>query len=178
MHCHPESLQGSAAAGTALVFHTLHLPQLDAAKNDGTLAHATISRRAHAAQLNAAGRHLARRHGFQVGSCTHRSGVSAPYAPRLRALACRRRRAWLRQGQNGSIQLRLLRSVRFCSAQCSSVQSHSAEFDRSRAVGVQFLREPPKAFMLQGGPHHSAASAAWRVGSLKLVGMCCSRAVE
>ena len=60
------SLQGGAAPGTALVFHTLHLPRLDAAKRDGTLAHATISRRAHVAQLNAAGRHLARRHGFQV----------------------------------------------------------------------------------------------------------------
>ena len=60
-------LQGGAAAGATLVFHTLHLPRLDASKADGTLAHATISRRSHVAQLNAAGRHLARRHGFQVG---------------------------------------------------------------------------------------------------------------
>jgi hypothetical protein len=59
-------VKGGAAAGAALVFHTLHLPRLDDSKKDGTLAHATISRRAHVAQLNAAGRHLARRHGFQI----------------------------------------------------------------------------------------------------------------
>lgn len=61
-------LQAGAPPGTKLVFHTLHLPRLDASKEDGTLAHATISRRSHVAQLNAAGRHLARRHGFQVGT--------------------------------------------------------------------------------------------------------------
>lgn len=64
----PVTLQDSAAPGTPLVFHTLHMPRLDADRRDGTLAHGTISRRAHVAQLNAAGRHLARRHGFEVSA--------------------------------------------------------------------------------------------------------------
>jgi hypothetical protein len=118
MHCSPSFLlQGGAAAGTALVFHTLHLPRLDAAKNDGTLAHATISRRSHVAQLNAAGRHLARRHSFQVGDYGHTCGRRSADKPQT----CLDHQGWqmaasalLNQAQLGSAFVPLS-SARFLS---------------------------------------------------------------
>jgi len=62
--------QAEAPKQTSLAFHTLHFPRLNGEASDGTLQHPTISRHAHVAQLNAAGRQLAARHGFQVETHT------------------------------------------------------------------------------------------------------------
>lgn len=60
-------VQAGVPSTTMLAVHTLPFPRLAAKPSAaGSLAHGTITRHAHVAQLNAAMRHLAGVHGYQV----------------------------------------------------------------------------------------------------------------